>query len=1236
MRIVIDMQGVQSESRFRGIGRYSAALAQAMVRAGNGHEFWLAVNGHMPGIGELREMFDALLPQSRIVSFATPTPTHWQDIGNMWRREAAERMREAFLRDLLPDMVHVSSMIEGAQDQVVTSIGHQLGLKTSATLYDLIPLHSPEYLAAEWVKDWYSSKIASLKRADLLLAISEHARAEAIASLELDAQHIVNISSAASEIFRPHALTADERAALLSRHRIQNRYVMYSGAMDSRKNAGRLIEAFAGFPAEELYTCQLVIAGKLPPLEQERLQLLARRCGLSEDRIVFAGYVPDQELVLLYAAAEVYVFPSLYEGFGLPALEAMACGTPTIGSSLTSVPEVIGRNDALFDPRDVQAIRNSMLRVLSDGGFAQSLREHAVVQAGKFSWDVSARRALDAFESNHEKRVHTPLWSVALQTVEQGEAELVKEIAALRSVAPAPAQQDLVDVAAAIAENQITALQAHRYHGDLPTRLRWRVEGPFDSSYSLALVNRELALALRESGNDVALHSTEGPGDFAADARFLASRPDVAQMHAREPALPPAEADVSSRLLYPPRVADMRSRFNLLHDYAWEESEFPWEWADAFNDALQGISALSHHVEKILIDSGVSVPISVGEAGVDHWTRVESDESYTCEGKEFRFLHVSSCFPRKGADVLLKAFGDAFSSDDKVSLVIKTFANPHNEIRRWVDEARGARKDFPDVRIIEEDLSEFRLKRLYETSHVLVAPSRAEGFGLPMAEAMMSGLAVITTGWGGQLDFCTEDTAWLVDYEFQKAQSHFGLFNSVWAEPSRLHLAELLRELHQLPVEQRMAKVAKGQALLSERFQWRDVAVRTEDLVRKVAANHPRRTAPLVAWVSSWKTKCGIASYSEHLTRNLGHAVHILAPYAADRLEPDAGNVRRCWDSAAPDNLMGLEVSLNATNAEVVVFQFQYGFFEFQPLARLLLAQKQAGRAVVVMMHATQDPAHVPERKLSMLAAALRDCDRILVHSVGDLNRLKALGLVDNVAIFPHGIVDLEAPPLTSAKNRGARRFKIGSYGFCLPHKGLPQLVEAIALLVSQGHDVGLRMVNAEYPVGESKALVKELRELVGRLGLTEHVEFHMDYMPENQSFELLQDADLIVFPYQGTGESSSAAVRYGLATTRPVAVTPIAIFDDVGETVIRLPGTSPVDLASGIAAIIDDPSLLDDSGRTAQKWREAHRYSRLGRRLSNILYGLDARRLDRQEVARTSSVITEQREISKFEEGFT
>lgn len=1211
MRIVIDMQGAQSASRFRGIGRYSTALAQAMIRNGSGHDFWVVTNGQMDGVPELREAFSGLLQESRFVSFSpTSSPTHWQARGNAWRRSASELMREFLLRDLMPDRVHVSSLIEGAQDRAITSIGrrHGPGVPTAATLYDLIPLHNPEYLAADWVREWYASKTDALQRADLLLAISDYAREEAIGALGIDESKIVNISAAASDAFRPIVLSTEARAALLARYGINGRYVMYSGAMDVRKNVDRLVEAFARLPDDVIGSCQLLIAGKLPDLEQERLHLHARRNGLADDRLLFAGYVGDDELVSLYGAADLYVFPSLHEGFGLPALEAMACGTPTIGSSVTSIPEVIGRQDALFDPKDPQAIADRMLQVLSDEGYARSLREHALEQSRRFSWDESAKRALEAFESEHEANLPRRSWSAIIAASEESERMLLDEIASLdRSPSP-PSERDLIEVAAAMAANQSAVLQAHRYDGVLPDALRWRIEGPFDSSYSLALVNRELALALDGLGNEVALHSTEGPGDFPPSREFLESRPEIQTLHERVLGMPPAEADVSSRLLYPPRVADMSSRFNMLHDYAWEESEFPWEWVDAFNDALQGICALSTHVEKILIDSGIDVPVAVGEAGVDHWDRVKSDASYACEGKAFRFLHVSSCFPRKGVDVLLQAYGDTFTSADDVSLIIKTFANPHNEIDRWLNDARRGRTDFPDVRIIEDDLSESQLKRLYETSHVLVAPSRAEGFGLPMAEAMISDLAVITTAWGGQLDFCRPDTAWLVDYEFQKAQTHFGLFNSVWAEPSRTHLAECLREVYELPAAQRTARVERGKALLAERFQWRHVAERTAALVRDIAATPRSHTAPSVAWISTWNTKCGIASYSRHLIDNLGQGVHVLAPYADQHLETDAAWVDRCWDTTKADGLLGLEASLDRIDPEVVVLQFQYGFFEFVPLARLLRAQRDAGRVVVVMMHATQDPEHVPDRRLTMLVDALRDCDRILVHSVGDLNRLKRLGLVDNVAIFPHGIVDFDPGQLPPS--RASQRFELASYGFCLPHKGLPELVDAVAILLNRGYDVGLRMVNAEYPVGESAALVAQLRERVAVPGLADRIALHTAYLPDTESFAMLHTADLIVFPYQGTSESSSAAVRYGLATARPVAVTPIAIFDDVGDTVVRLPGTSATDLADGIASIIDDRDALLESQRCADRWREAHRYTRLGRRLSNILRTLLDRRI--------------------------
>jgi O-antigen biosynthesis alpha-1,2-mannosyltransferase len=191
---------------------------------------------------------------------------------------------------------------------------------------------------------------------------------------------------------------------------------------------------------------------------------------------------------------------------------------------------------------------------------------------------------------------------------------------------------------------------------------------------------------------------------------------------------------------------------------------------------------MSRHVEKIMIDHGVTCRTGVSWIGVDHWERVKPDAAFKIETRgRFRFLHVSSCFPRKGAEVMLEAYGRAFSAHDDVTLVIKTFPNPHNKIHDWLAAARAQKANFPDVVVIEDDLTDGQLKALYLQCHALVAPSNAEGFGLPMAEAMLSGLPVITTAWSGQVDFCDEETAWLVDYDFEPAQSHFELFSSVWA-----------------------------------------------------------------------------------------------------------------------------------------------------------------------------------------------------------------------------------------------------------------------------------------------------------------------------------------------------------------------------------------------------------------------------------------------------------------------
>jgi len=257
------------------------------------------------------------------------------------------------------------------------------------------------------------------------------------------------------------------------------------------------------------------------------------------------------------------------------------------------------------------------------------------------------------------------------------------------------------------------------------------------------------------------------------------------------------------------------------------------------------------------------------------------------------------------------------------------------------------------------------------------------------------------------------------------------------------------------------------------------------------------------------------------------------------------------------------------------------------------------------MLHATAYQAVVPHKRLEIIVPAFKKCSRLLVHAPGDLNHLKALGLVDNVTIFPHGVIDWV--PIIVKKS--PKDFSLASYGFFLPHKGLFELIDAVKLLHDAGQTLKLKMINAEYPIPESAEMVNQARAKVIKLGMEPYVEIISDFLPDEDSLLHLSAADLIVFPYQETGESSSAAVRYGLASGKPVAVTPLAIFDDVNRAVFKLPGCLPEDLADGIARVIKDLTANNETAiknqQDAQKWREAHSYAKLSLRLNNMLTAL-------------------------------
>lgn len=407
MRIVLDLQACQTGSRKRGIGRASLAFAQALARRASAHELIVVTNAALPdSIADIGRAMLPWIPPERMRSFSAPSGS-WETVAaNLWRARAGELLREAFIAAQKPDIVHISSLFEGLLDDAYTSIGrYRNDIATAVTLYDLIPLLRPDkYLSDPAVRDWYYRKLQSLKNARLLLAISAYSRTEAIEALAVPAERIVNIGLSIDAHFERIEPAAEHRFALQQRLGLRRPFLMYTAGDDERKNVPALISAYALLPSAVRAQHQLLIICHGTEEMRQKLLRHAAASGMSDDELVLLSeFVADDDLIALYSSCRLFVFPSLHEGFGLPVLEAMACGAPVIASNTTSLPEVVGRADALFDPRRPHDIAAAIAHALGDEDFLQSLRDSAPVQVAKFSWDNTAQRALDAFEQQHDR-----------------------------------------------------------------------------------------------------------------------------------------------------------------------------------------------------------------------------------------------------------------------------------------------------------------------------------------------------------------------------------------------------------------------------------------------------------------------------------------------------------------------------------------------------------------------------------------------------------------------------------------------------------------------------------------------------------------------------------------------------------------------------------------------------------------------------------------------------------------
>lgn len=370
MRIGFLTYGMSRE--LTGIGRYTVELTRALQRLYGDTEIILLNPYPDANLPWYKEFATFPIPQLRLMPAVA-------SLGNVVLHQAALKLK----LDILHDPCGVAPFLLPTRRY-----------KRVTTVHDAIPFIYPKTqpLLTRWI--FHSLIRAASFTADAVLTVS-HSAAE-------DLQRYAGIPAAKLHVTPPGGpyvaeTDAAARRETLNRLRVSRPFFLYVGALHPRKNLSRVLRAFADVQARYV-DAQLVIVG---PPSWGASQTLAEVLNESKrgDRVIFTGYVSDEALHHLYAEALCLVFPSLYEGFGLPALEAMAHGTPVIGSNVSSLPEVLGDAGLLVDPARTDLIAEAMTRLLTEPTLHRALCERGRNRAKMFTWENTARKTLEVYRS---------------------------------------------------------------------------------------------------------------------------------------------------------------------------------------------------------------------------------------------------------------------------------------------------------------------------------------------------------------------------------------------------------------------------------------------------------------------------------------------------------------------------------------------------------------------------------------------------------------------------------------------------------------------------------------------------------------------------------------------------------------------------------------------------------------------------------------------------------------------
>jgi len=352
-----------------GIGTYIRNLLRHLARIDRENEYVLLCQESDMGVAAtLGENFRAVLEPADNYSIAEQIHVPWV------------LMREK------PDVYHAPHYV----------LPVAVRSRSVVTIHDCIHLMFPQYLPNRAAYAYARGAMwSAARRSDRILTVSEASKRDILHFFNVPPDKISVVYNAIDERIWEEP-PPEDIARVRERFQLDQRFVLYAGTIKPHKNLVRLIEAFAQLRKGEFEELKLLIIGdeisKLPALRR------AVHSYKLHKHVRFLGFLPDETLAALYRLASLFVFPSLYEGFGLPPLEAMASGTPVVTSNVSSLPEVAGDAAVLVDPYDVSSIVEGMRRVLSDSALANELRRKGLIRARDFSWERSVARTHEIYQ----------------------------------------------------------------------------------------------------------------------------------------------------------------------------------------------------------------------------------------------------------------------------------------------------------------------------------------------------------------------------------------------------------------------------------------------------------------------------------------------------------------------------------------------------------------------------------------------------------------------------------------------------------------------------------------------------------------------------------------------------------------------------------------------------------------------------------------------------------------------